>query len=253
LKFWKYTSAGNDFVVFEEEFLAMKNLVPKLCDRRFGIGADGVLVYKESIAHDFEMIYFNADGGIAEMCGNGARALCHFAKSVKKKAKDHLVFGTSSGIYSAEFLTENTIKMLMSEVTRSNLSLEDLCPAGSGFYIVGVPHVVIDGLDFDKSFAQRVRNDIRFKNGSNVNFIKKLAENKFEVRTFERGVEAETLACGTGITAVGAFVIDRGLADSNVVEIIARGGEFIVEFQDGQYFLTGPTELIFSGEIREKV
>lgn len=249
MKFWKYTSAGNDFVIFEEEFLVNKKLVPKISDRRFGIGADGVLVFKKSENLDFEMVYFNADGGEVEMCGNGARALCHFAKFIKGIDKKNLKFKTLNGIYAAEFCEDNIIKMAMSEVRSPKLSLENLCPKNSGYYEVGVPHVVLFGLDYDELLAKKIRHDKRFKNGTNVNFVKIISENKFEIRTFERGVEAETLACGTGITASGIFLMDKKIATNNSVEIIAKGGNFSVDFENGTFFLTGTTQLVFSGEL----
>ena len=125
MKFWKYSSAGNDFILFDRELELSSEEIEKICHRRFGIGADGVLMFGASSnpSEDFDMIYYNADGGEVEMCGNGARALCHFAKNVKGIKKDLLSFRTKTGIYRASFLTDSQIKMEMTEVSTPSLDV----------------------------------------------------------------------------------------------------------------------------------
>ena len=155
MKFWKYSSAGNDFVIFHENETPSKSKFKKICDRRFGIGADGVLIFHASKHYDFEMTYFNADGGEVEMCGNGARALCHFAKKIVGITKSSMIFKTATGIYEARFVDENTIKMKMTEIKRQNMNLDNLYPAHSHYIEVGVPHVVLIDFEYDKEVAAK--------------------------------------------------------------------------------------------------
>ena len=252
MKFWKYSSAGNDFVVLDEEFKSNPQEISDLCDRRFGIGADGVLVFKNSSTHDFEMVYYNSDGGEVEMCGNGARALCHYARYVKNIDKTTLKFKTLSSTYEAKFLKPNLIKMAMSEIKTPNMNLDKLCTHQSAYIEVGVPHVILLDADYDEELAKKIRWDKRFLSGVNVNFLKKVNEETYKIHTFERGVEAQTLACGTGITAAGVYLSELAVSDSFSVTIKAAGGDFIVEKKGGTFYLTGTTHAIFSGELSNK-
>ena len=250
MKFWKYTSAGNDFVVFDNVLNLQNDEIARICDRRFGIGADGVLIFKDSDRLDFEMIYYNADGGEVEMCGNGARALCHFARNVKNIKKASLKFQTQNGQYNADFLDDGTIRMNMSEISIGGVPTDNLFDGKISYIEVGVPHIVLFEASFSEEIAKNIRHDSRFASGVNVNFVKSLGRDKYEVRTFERGVEAETLACGTGITAAGVSML--GLETDASVYILSKGGEFIVEKKGEDYFLTGPTKLVFEGEIERE-
>ena len=252
MKFCKYTSAGNDFVIFDKADCPNSSDISSVCDRRFGIGADGVLIYSPSSEYDFEMIYYNADGGEVEMCGNGARALCHYARNFSKNNKSLLSFKTHTGSYQAEFLTENLIKMSMTEINRSELNLEDLIPDSCKYVEVGVPHVVIFDKDYDEGLAKNIRYDSRFSAGTNVSFVKKLSDEKYTIRTYERGVEGETLACGTGVTAAGIFILEELNRSKGKIFISAKGGDFEVEISNQQYFLIGPTQFVFSGELPNK-
>jgi len=252
LKFWKYTSAGNDFIVFDEHHNLDAKELTLICDRRFGVGADGVLIFKDSVEFDFEMIYFNSDGGQVEMCGNGARALCHFAKSHKSINKSKLSFRTLNGIYHAEFLGENLIKMKMTEINFPAMNLEDLVFGQIAYIEVGVPHIVILGQEYDESLARKIRYDSRFPNGVNVNFVNQKEKNNYNICTYERGVEGKTLACGTGITAAGAFLAKLETADNCKFNFFSQGGEFCVEYSCPCYYLTGTTQLVFSGNLENK-
>tara|TARA_B100000886_G_scaffold334913_1_gene291163 strand:+ start:170 stop:937 length:768 start_codon:yes stop_codon:yes gene_type:complete len=249
MKFWKYTSAGNDFVITEGNQKLSKNQISKICDRRFGIGADGLLIFQKLDDCDFQMTYYNSDGGEVEMCGNGARALCHFAKNFKGIDKNSLTFRTCNGQYAAEFINNEEIKMEMTEIATPELNLDFLANKEVGYCEIGVPHIVILGDSYDEEFAKMVRHDATFPEGVNVNFINQLSENHYEIRTFERGVESETLACGTGITAAGVIISQLRQERNCSIEVTSEGGEFTVERQGDRFFLTGPTEFVFSGEV----
>ena len=240
-------------MIFDDNLDLSSIDIQKICDRRFGVGADGVLVYTTSNneKYDFRMTYFNADGGEVEMCGNGARALCHFSRYIKGINKHELSFEAQNEGYRALFLSDNKIRMEMSEIKFGSIDVDDFDPNAS-YVEVGVPHVVLPKEDFDIDFARRIRRDKRFPKGVNVNFFKKAAGNKYEIRTYERGVEAETYACGTGVTALGAHLFFKdsifGLKDFKVF-IKTRGGDFIVDREKDKFFLTGETEFVFSGEL----
>src|SRR5512132_1446335 len=234
LRFTKMNGAGNDFVLIDNragEVHLNRSQIVNLCDRHRGIGADGVLLLeKPSNRADFRMRYFNADGGEAEMCGNGARCFARFANKVGgQKAK--ISFETPAGVISAE-LKGDLVTLRMTEPTDLRLNV-DLPMAAENktvhFINSGVPHVVIAVAKIDDADVRRdgatIRHHKMFSpNGTNVNFIEKRGPNKIAIRTYERGVEDETLACGTGIVAsalVFAAIEDR----EGPVTVLARGGD----------------------------
>jgi diaminopimelate epimerase len=264
LRFTKMNGAGNDFILFDNrtgDIDLDRNQIAQLCDRHRGIGADGVLLLeKPTNRADFRMRYFNADGGEAEMCGNGARCFARFANKVGGK-KEKISFETPAGVISAE-LKGNLVTLRMTEPTDLRLDI-DLPMAAENetvhFINSGVPHVVIPVAKIDDADVRRegaaIRHHKMFSpNGTNVNFIEKRGPNKIAVRTYERGVEDETLACGTGIVA-SALIFAATEDCEGPVTVLAHGGdELQVGFErvEGRFrnvTLTGPAEFVFEGEI----
>jgi diaminopimelate epimerase len=264
LRFTKMNGAGNDFILFDnrtEDIDLDRNQIARLCDRHRGIGADGILLLeKPTNRADFRMRYFNADGGEAEMCGNGARCFARFANKVGgQKAK--ISFETPAGVISAEFKNDLvTLRMTDPTDLRLNVDLPVVAENKTVHFInSGVPHVVIpvakvDDADVRREGAAIRRHKMFSPNGTNVNFIEKRGANKIAIRTYERGVEDETLACGTGIVA-SALIFAASENTNGPISVIARGGdELEVGFEkSGDRFrnvtLTGPAEFVFEGSI----
>ena len=264
LRFTKMNGAGNDFILIDNrtgDINLDPSQIPRLCDRHRGIGADGILLLENTTNRaDFRMRYFNADGGEAEMCGNGARCFARFANRVAGTQKT-ISFETPAGVISAEF-GDNLVTLRMTEPTDLRLNVKVSVPDENKnvhFINSGVPHVVIPVPNIDDVDVQRegaaIRHHKMFSpNGANVNFIEKRELNKIAIRTYERGVENETLACGTGIVA-SALIFAATENTSGSIHVIARGGdELQVGFQtiDGSFrnvTLTGPAEFVFEGTI----
>jgi diaminopimelate epimerase len=264
LRFTKMNGAGNDFILFDNrsgEIDLDRDQIAQLCDRHRGVGADGILLLeKPTNRADFRMRYFNADGGEAEMCGNGARCFARFANKVGGQ-KTKISFETPAGLISAE-LKGQLVTLLMTEPTDLRLNV-DLSLAAQDkmvhFINSGVPHVVIPVAKIDGADVRREGAAIRYHkmflpNGTNVNFIEKRGPNKIAIRTYERGVEDETLACGTGIVA--SALIFSAIEDcEGPVTVLARGGdELQVTFEKTRdqfrnVTLTGPAEFVFEGTI----
>jgi len=264
LRFTKMNGAGNDFILIDNragDIYLDRSQIAHLCDRHRGIGADGILLLeKGSNRADFRMRYFNADGGEAEMCGNGARCFARFANKIAEPM-DKISFETQAGVISAR-LVGDLVTLQMTEPTDLRLNIK--VPAANEnktvhFINSGVPHVVIPVPQIDVVDVSREGATIRYHKifspkGANVNFIEKCGANKIAIRTYERGVEDETLACGTGIVA-GALIFAATENASGPITVIARGGdELHVGFEkiDGQFrsvTLTGPAEFVFEGAI----
>lgn len=259
IKFYKYHGAGNDFILIDGRENIPNISTEKLkmmCDRNFGIGADGVMYLLSAVNYDFEMKYFNSDGIEGSMCGNGGRCIAAFAydKGIKKM---HFHFIASDGEHSAEIIENNGNSKLIS------LQMQDV----DHFETID-HHLVLDTgsphhLTFCKSIQSKnvfeagkaIRNSEKFKeNGINANFIEQNG-NRLFVRTYERGVENETLACGTGVTAsaIGAYL--RGTDKYNTYQIKTLGGDLKVSFKEEknkfkEIFLEGPAEFVFEGNIQ---
>ena len=264
LRFTKMNGAGNDFILFDNrsgDINLDRNQIARLCDRHRGIGADGILLLEKPINRaDFRMRYFNADGGEAEMCGNGARCFARFANKVDRQ-KEKISFETPAGVISAE-LKSDLVTLLMTEPTdlRLNVDLPMTAEDKTVHFInSGVPHVVIPVAKIDDADVRREGAAIRYHkmfspNGTNVNFIEKRGPNKIAIRTYERGVENETLACGTGIVA-SALIFAASEKSSSPITVLAQGGdELQVGFEkvEGGFrnvTLTGPAEFVFEGTI----
>jgi diaminopimelate epimerase len=264
LRFTKMNGAGNDFILFDNRSGGIdldRNQIAQLCDRHRGIGADGILLLeKPTNRADFRMRYFNADGGEAEMCGNGARCFARFANKVAGQ-KEKISFETPAGVISAE-LKDDFVTLRMTEPTDLRLNIDvPLAAEDKAVHFInsGVPHVVIAVAKIDDADVRREGAAIRYHkmfspNGTNVNFIEKRGPNKIAIRTYERGVEDETLACGTGIVA--SVLIFAASEDCKApVTVLAHGGdELQVGFErvKGRFrsvTLTGPAEFVFEGEI----
>ena len=256
LRFAKMNGAGNDFVLVDNragDLRLTRAQIVRLCDRHRGIGADGVLVLENAAnGADFRMRYYNADGGEAEMCGNGARCFARFA-SRAAGPRSELSFETPAGVIGARLQGE-LVTLQMSDP-------KDLClePEGENYVDSGVPHVVvrvpkIDEVDVRQRGAE-LRHSPRYApRGANANFLEKRGQRSIAIRTFERGVEDETLACGTGVVA--SAVIFAALENvDGPIDVAVRGGDTLqVNFQRaGERFhdvtLTGPADFVFDGTI----
>ena len=264
LRFTKMNGAGNDFVLIDNRLGDVhldRSQIARLCDRHRGIGADGILLLeKASNRTDFRMRYFNADGGEAEMCGNGARCFARFANKVAG-GEGTISFETPAGVISAALIGD-LVTLQMTEPTDLRLNVK-LTVASENrivhFINSGVPHVVIPVSRIDDADVRREGAAIRYHEifspkGANVNFIEKRGPTKIAVRTYERGVEDETLACGTGVVA-SALVFAAMEDVSGPIGVLVRGGdELQVGFEkiDNQFrnvTLTGPAEFVFEGAI----
>ena len=256
--------AGNDFVLIDNRLGDVhldRSQIARLCDRHRGIGADGILLLeKASNRADFRMRYFNADGGEAEMCGNGARCFARFANKVAG-GEGTISFETPAGVISAALIGD-LVTLQMTEPTDLRLNVK-LTVASENrivhFINSGVPHVIIPVSRIDDADVRREGAAIRYHEifspkGANVNFIEKRGPTKIAVRTYERGVEDETLACGTGVVA-SALVFAAMEDVSGPIGVLVRGGdELQVGFEkiDNQFrnvTLTGPAEFVFEGAI----
>lgn len=251
IRFEKYQGTGNDFIMIDNRQSVFDrndiSLIERLCDRKFGIGADGLILIEDHQPHDFHMIYFNPDG-TQSLCGNGSRCAVMFAHSlgiIRKEAE----FLTIEGTLTA-FIEEQRVHLRMPDVKGYSSHADDLfLDTGSPHFIRFVDHV--EGIDVYKK-GKEIRHRMEFgPGGTNVNFVEKRSDDHIYVRTYERGVENETLSCGTGVTAAA---LATGLrSEKGHVRIDTRGGELMVSFEaDGKggftnIFLIGPAEKVFEG------
>lgn len=265
LEFTKMSGAGNDFIVFDNRALKIsftRDQVARLCHRQFGIGADGImlLVPARSAEVDWAWQFYNSDGSDAEMCGNGARC---FARYIQKLtgATGRTSFETVAGVIVAEVAGENATVNLTSP---QGLRLRERVVTSGGEIEVsslntGVPHAVVFVPDADRAMVQSLGSELRhhahFKpRGTNVNFVQILAPGSIRVRTYERGVEGETLACGTGVTASAILSSVLHGFHSPVRVQVQGGDELQVSFREtgGQFSdvkLGGPATFVFEGRI----
>lgn len=254
--FYKYQGTGNDFVIFDNRQQQYNNLttaqVKLLCDRRFGIGADGLMLLNLRSGYDFEMKYYNADGRESTMCGNGGRCLVKFASHagiIKSKYR----FMAVDGEHEAEIDEDGIVSLKMKDVTGIREFHGDfILDTGSPHYIKMINHVK----DYDVfKKGREIRNSSPFaQEGINVNFVEHQGDYEIMVRTYERGVEDETLSCGTGVTAA-ALVSYHNDCGFNEVTVHTKGGKLSVEYDradDDIYtniWLCGPAEKVFEGNV----
>jgi diaminopimelate epimerase len=256
LEFYKYQGTGNDFVMIDNrsDTFPKENtqLVAHLCNRRFGIGADGLILLNKDTETDFRMVYFNSDGNLSSMCGNGGRCLVAFAQKLNVIQKE-TTFIASDGLHYAKVEEDGLVSLQMIDVSeiKSNPNYS--------FLNTGSPHhvqIVDDLKSYNvKENGSAIRHSKLYgKEGCNINFVNKLDEGTFYLRTYERGVEDETLACGTGATAVAIAMNASGQTALSTINLIVQGGKLAVSFQkiDGKYtnvFLKGPADFVFKGTI----
>lgn len=241
LKFVKYQGAGNDFVICDmrEKFVELsKDQISFLCHRRFGVGADGYMTISNCENGDFFMRYYNSDGGESTMCGNGGRCIAHYASSLGIGG-EILKFYAVDGEHTAQIISKNEVKLKM-------IDIEEAVKCDNGYFInTGSPHYVeivenVDNLDLCK-----IAKPIRLKHNCNVNFVE-IINGGIKIRTFERGVEDETYACGTGAT--GCAIV------TNTNKVAVKGGKLDVSYnKSGNWYkdvyLSGPAKMVFEGEI----
>lgn len=252
--FYKYQGTGNDFVMIDnrDDSFPKNNtdLVARLCDRRFGIGADGLILLENDSETDFRMVYYNSDGNQSSMCGNGGRCIVAFAKKLGI-IQNKTTFIATDGLHFAT-IKNDIVSLQMKDVDEVNVFENHV------FLDTGSPHHVVlvsdlDNLDVKTEGAKIRYSDLYGKAGSNVNFVKEIGENSFAVRTYERGVEDETLSCGTGVTAVAIAMEMLKKVTSNEIRVKVIGGDLTISFNKGKIytdvFLTGKAEYVFEGKI----
>ena len=246
IKFSKYQGAGNDFVMVDNRSKAYpltQQQIERLCNRRFGIGADGLIVLENSLGVDFQMIYYNADGFMGSMCGNGARCVVAFAKELGL-ITESCNFVAYDGLHSARCISEDNIALKMTDVSVVK-SIADAWQLDTGS-----PHLIffknnIKDIDV-KVDGAKVRNSSLYKEqGIGDDLV---------LRTYERGVEDETLACGTGATATAIAAREAGLITEDKVLVNVLGGKLEVSFtkKENVYcdvYLTGDAKFVFNGEL----
>jgi len=250
--FYKYQGTGNDFVIVDNrnEFFPKKDnqLVAQICDRRFGVGADGLLLLENHPSADFKMVYYNSDGNLSSMCGNGGRCISHFAKFLGI-ISEKTTFEAVDGMHEA-IVEKNWVSLKMNNVESVNVS------ENFTFLNTGSPHhveLVSDLQDFDVfTNGRSIRNKIYGKEGANINFVEHNDAAIFSVRTYERGVEDETFSCGTGVTAVAIAMFETGKTSENKIQLKTPGGELQVRFEKvgsayKNVYLEGPAIQVFKG------
>ncbi|UII75571.1 diaminopimelate epimerase [Flagellimonas sp. HMM57] len=254
LQFFKYQGTGNDFVIIDNRQQTFpKNdtkLIAKLCDRKFGIGGDGLILLENDKMSDFKMVYYNADGAESSMCGNGGRCLVAFANYLGI-IDSKTTFNAIDGLHQAT-IVDDMVELNMTDVDDIKIK-----PSYS-FLDTGSPHHVqlienLSDLNVQKEGA-KLRYGLYGQAGSNINFVEQLDGNAFGVRTYERGVEDETLSCGTGVTAVAIAMHKLGKTSSSTIGVRTPGGDLTISFdhQKGAYrnvCLKGPAKQVYKGEI----
>src|SRR5882724_358604 len=255
LTFFKYQGTGNDFIIFDNRDGTVPAIsaarIKAMCDRRFGIGADGLMLLNTKPGYDFEMTYYNSDGRESSMCGNGGRCLVRFARDIgMHKISFH--FLACDGQHEAE-IDDDIISLKMMNVPEiKEYHGDSILDTGSPHYV----KIVGDVMDYD---VYHKGMDIRYnpqfeKEGINVNFVEQKNDHEIIVRTYERGVEDETLSCGTGVTAA-ALVCYHNECGYNEVTVITKGGKLTVRYDcpgDGSFenvWLCGPAVRVFEGTV----
>ncbi|MEJ8800956.1 diaminopimelate epimerase [Pontibacter sp. H249] len=253
ISFYKYQGTGNDFVMVDNRKLAFpasdESFIKRLCDRRIGIGADGLILLQDHADYDFEMVYFNADGRLGSMCGNGARCTVRFARALGV-IEDVACFLAADGEHQAS-VERDLIQLKMNEVKGVEQIGEDY------FLNTGSPHYIrfvddVENLDVYEE-GRAIRYNDRFKaEGTNVNFVQRLSDSEVFVRTYERGVEDETLSCGTGVTA--AALVAGMLGMQSPIKVKTLGGNLEVAFEQvdegfKSIYLIGPAKQVFTGSV----
>lgn len=255
LHFYKFHGTGNDFILIDNRDSKIKKLKPEqiqyLCNRNFGIGADGLMLLNKHEEFDFEMDYYNSDGSGSTMCGNGGRCIVGFAKKLGI-IKDYTRFIASDGSHEAFINESGEVKLKMKDVEEIKLKQNNI------FVNTGAPHHIVFNDNIAKLNVYEKGKAIRYSEeykdvGTNVNFVQ-IKNEGIEIRTYERGVENETLACGTGAVASAISYYINHKPDSQNIKVKTLGGELQVSFNENgnrytDVYLTGPAKFVYEGQI----
>jgi len=268
IEFFKMSGSGNDFILLDdrEDSLPVKDLrafVRKVCERKVSVGADGLIVIKKSDRADFKWLFFNADGSEAEMCGNGGRCAARYA-FIKGIAGSSLSFETAAGIIDAE-VRGDRVKLRLTDPKNLNVD-QTIAVDGKALELnsinTGVPHAVLISDDIDRIDVSGLGRAIRYHEayqpaGTNANFTQVLNRRTIRVRTYERGVEGETLACGTGAVASALISAAKGMVESPV-DVLVKSGEVLkIHFERAgegfrDVYLEGPAKVVYQGSLWEE-
>ena len=252
MEFYKYQGTGNDFVMVDNRTLTFNKdteYIEQLCNRRFGIGADGLILLENDDSTDFKMVYYNSDGRESTMCGNGGRCLVAFAHFLKV-FDSKCTFNAIDGLHEAE-INDGIVKLKMIDVDIIQNDGDDkVLNTGSPHYVKMVND--IENFDVYKN-GYAIRNSENYiKEGINVNFVEQLNDDTLFVRTYERGVEDETLSCGTGVTASALSFIQNKELDPVNIKVLGGQLKVYAEKKDGHFtnvWLEGPAKQVFKGEL----
>ncbi len=261
MHFYKYSGSGNDFIFIDNrsgETVLRPTQIKEWCSRREGIGADGVVLIGDSQKCDYSLRIFNADGSEAEMCGNATRCSVHFAHSVLKTKEDKkFSIETMNGEYQGELVSDNEVKVKMTELYDvDKINISDLSAKRAMYLNTGVPHAVLHVSSVEdvniKRLGSAIRNDVRFPGGTNVDFFEVVDMEKkiIKLRVYERGVEDETLCCGTGVMAT-AVCCSKFFGWTGEINVYAKGGllKAIVDESLSDLYFQGAVKLIYTGDI----
>jgi len=257
MKFYKYHGAGNDFILLDNRLNICQDVpVQAWCDRHTGIGADGLMLLENDPELDFRMVYYNSDGGLSTLCGNGARCITRFAADLGIIQEQTARFMAADGPHEAQLLPDGNIALQMNDVRHIEQQGEDLVlHTGSPHYLIFTDR---DPALYDlNAMAHRIRYSDKYATeGINVNLVEPRSADTLFMRTYERGVEDETLSCGTGVTAaaLGAHARNKGEEGRHAFHVHTRGGILHVAFDYQQEMyrnivLTGPAVKVFEGFI----
>ena len=257
IDFYKYEGTGNDFVIIDNRELTFqknnKILIQSICDRKKGVGADGLILLENHDDLDFSMVYFNADGSESGFCGNGSRCITHLANNLNL-IKGTSVFNAIDGVHESRIINGN-ISVKMNDVSKSNIySYKD--SFNTTFINTGSPHLIrkyknIDTIDVVKEARELKLKYSEYTQGLNINFCE-ISDYGIKLRTYERGVEDETLSCGTGAVASAIFLKDLALVDNINIDILMKGGSLTVDFiiketTYSEIWLSGSVNMVFKG------
>ena len=263
--FTKMHGAGNDFVLVDdrdETFPERGSLIAAMAADHTGIGCEGVILVRRSDKADFRMTFYNPDGTEAELCGNGARCVAAFARRIGAVKSNSMTFETGAGLVDAEIIDDSLVKVWMPEPKDRRYGLDVECcgdTAGGDFLVVGVPHFIVPVENVAKVDVPREGRALRLAgefspNGTNVDFVQFIPPSKAVIRTYERGVEAESGACGTGAVATAVAGVEAHGMSLPMHIRSSQGYDLVVEgdyrrSQGTGFTLTGPVRTVYEGEI----
>ena len=265
IPFAKVEATGNDFIILDDREVQSEWITPQIveqwCDRHFGIGADGLIYVAFKDLKIPRMHFFNANGSRGEMCGNGLRAVAQYLLTIgvcDKKHENAIEADDGLHTYYFEEQGHSSVELLVNDSAQNLPDLKTLSlPPGIlllGFKRIGVPHLVLESKQEKIDNFEKLGQTLRFHPifgtaGTNVNLIFRLNQNTIRVRTYERGVEGETLSCGTGVTASALLFWGKNKQQNAELNIETRGGNLKVARKEGRLFLTGPANVVFVGQI----